>query len=163
MKKETLIAMGVCLLILLSLGLAAWAYSLYQQSEMEKTYITRTNSYLVSETIDKAIRGKVMELDGDCNPNSNMNKTANGFKQHWFVMIPQQKEAAMDAYLNELQDNIKKFLTTVVDGDIISKPDLCVQWNKKEHYASGDMRPYSITVIYEVMTYKPLNGSLNRR
>lgn len=160
MKKQTLMAMGVCLLILLCLGLAAWAYSLYQQSEMEKRYIARTNSYLVSETIDKAIRGKVMELGGDCNPNSNMAKTANGFKQHWFVMIPQQEEAAMDAYMNELQDNVKKFLTTVVDGDIISKPDICVQWEKIEGYASGNMKPYSITVVYEVMTFVPLNRSI---
>ena len=149
--------MGVCLLILLSLGLAAWAYSLYQQSEMEKTYITRTNSYLVSETIDKAIRGKVMELDGDCNPNSNMNKTVNGFKQSWIVMIPRQKEEAMDAYLNELQDNITKFLTIMVDGDIISKPVISVQWKKIEGYASGNLKPYSITVIYDVMTFVPLN------
>ena len=157
MKKQTLVAIGIGLLILLCIGLAAWAYSLYLQSEMEKKYITHTNSYVVSEIIDKDIRGKVVELGGESSPAPNMCKTANGFKKSWFVMIPQQEEAAMDAYMNELQDNITKFLTIMVDGDIISKPVISVQWKKIEGYASGNLKPYSITVIYDVMTFVPLN------
>lgn len=163
MKKQTIMAIGISLLILLCMGLAAWAYSLYQQSETEKSYIARTNSYLVEEAIDKDIRGKVIQLGGENYTPFNMVKRPTGFKKWWHVMIPQQEESAMDTYLNELQSNIEKFLTTVVDGDIVSKPVISVQWEKKEGYASGNMRVYSITVIYEVMTFVPLNRSLRSR